>query len=73
MGGSEALVVDEEGLDLAVAGVDEVLEGGDGEGADGGGGRRVGEAVVGIEARVRGPYRLAPRHVSPATVRIGGV
>lgn len=40
MCGGETLVVEEEGLDLAVAGVDAVLEGGCG----GGGGRRMREA-----------------------------
>lgn len=48
VGGGEALVVDEEGLDVAVVGGDAVFE----EGGGGGRGGRVRDAVVAEEARV---------------------
>ncbi|KAL4390131.1 hypothetical protein AHAS_Ahas03G0114400 [Arachis hypogaea] len=53
MGSSEALVVNEEGLDLTVASINTFLENGDRDGMCSGGGGWVGETVVDVEAKER--------------------
>ncbi|KAL4337498.1 hypothetical protein AHAS_Ahas12G0116200 [Arachis hypogaea] len=57
MGSSETLVVNEEGLDLTVVSFNAFLEDGDRDGACSGGGRRVRETVVDVEAKDRTKQR----------------
>ncbi|XLR01306.1 hypothetical protein HN51_056127, partial [Arachis hypogaea] len=61
VGSSEVLVVNKEGLDLTVASFNAFLKDGDREGTCGGGGGRVGETVVDVEAKGRTKQRRKQR------------